>query len=110
VIGVFGLGIEMSRLSNKPNIGFDNIGVGLGLLFIWAILYYNFPFVWLNWLVTPLLMVALVAIMSGISSLIINVSNIPRKKQLIAGIPIAITQLGAAIVAIYKILKGLEII
>jgi hypothetical protein len=64
VIGICGLGLELEKLYHgkddpTQNAGiFDNLGIGLGLLIIWIILYVNFAAVWLNILIGLILIFA----------------------------------------------------
>jgi hypothetical protein len=53
VIGLIGLSFELSKL-NEQKLGFDDIGIGLGLLIIWAVIHHYFPYIWVNWLTTLL--------------------------------------------------------
>ncbi|QFT91163.1 hypothetical protein FIU87_21155 [Bacillus sp. THAF10] len=110
LIGVMGLGIELNKLNERKNSGFDNLGIGLGLLFLWAILHYFFPYLLVNWLILIILFFAIIGIMSGLANLISNIMTAKTKKKLLVEIPIIITQLGATIIAIYKILVELKLI
>jgi hypothetical protein len=56
--GFMGLGFELNKITSQdlaslinrekwPGI-FDNLGIGLGFLVIWAAVYIYFPYIWLN--------------------------------------------------------------
>lgn len=47
VIGIMGLSFEMSKI-NDESVGFSDLGLGLGFLIVWAIIYYYLPNVWIN--------------------------------------------------------------
>ncbi|QHA92247.1 hypothetical protein [Bacillus sp. N1-1] len=109
-IGVAGLGIELNKLNDKQNSGFENMGIGLGFLMVWAVLHYFFPLVWVNWLLIVVLLFALIFITTGIANLVFTLATLNTKKKLLTELPIVITQIGATIIAIYEILNALELL
>jgi hypothetical protein len=78
VFGVAGLGIELEKLTSgkqdaliPPEKGagiFDNLGIGLALLIIWVALYHYFPIVWVNILISFVLLFAVYAIALGFTN------------------------------------------
>lgn len=66
VLGFAGLGIELDKITSEeldslinrgkgPGI-FDNFGIGIAFLIVWAALYHYFPIIWLNLLTSPVLL------------------------------------------------------
>ncbi|MFC7393010.1 hypothetical protein [Scopulibacillus cellulosilyticus] len=107
-VGTIGLGTELE--SENKKFGFDNLGIGLGLLVIWALLHYYFPYTLINWVISFLLFFAFVGIFSGIVSLLVKLVNTRSGKSLIYKLPVIITQIGTAVLTVYQIMKKLNLL
>ena len=112
VIGVSTLGIALNKISDTKNkLGFDDLGIGLGLGIIWAVIYYYFPIFWVNILTLVILFFGIYGVASGILGIIYNLLfQTSNKKKLFVKIPIVIVQFTAFIAAVFTILNILEFI
>ncbi len=76
VLGIMGLGLELEKISSgqrgnltgepKGSGIFDNLGIGLGFLVVWATVYYYFPLTWINVITSPMLLFSVYGINLGI--------------------------------------------
>jgi hypothetical protein len=76
IIGFAGLGSELNKISSgegnfaddfKRGAGiFDNTGYGIALLILWGALYYYFPIIWVNVIISPILLFAIYGIILGL--------------------------------------------
>ena len=112
VLGVSLLGVSLNKISDtKSKLGFDDLGIGLGLGMIWAVLYYYFPVFWVNILTMFFLVFGVYGIVSGIMGIMYNlIFQTSDKKKLFVKIPIVIVQFTAFIAAVFTILNILEFI
>jgi hypothetical protein len=80
VLGFAGLGFELNKttsdeldsLTNRekgPEI-FNNLGMGIALLIVWAALYYNFPWTWVNALTSVILLLGAYGITLGLVNIL----------------------------------------
>ncbi len=79
VLGVMLFGVQLNNITSrdieianqeKGRGIFDKIGVGLGFFIVWAVLYRYYPLVWVNALISLLLLVGLFGINLGLVSLL----------------------------------------
>ncbi|KYG92157.1 hypothetical protein [Metasolibacillus sp. FSL K6-0083] len=109
LIGIIGLGIELNKLGDQTvKLGFDDLGIGLGLVIAWATIYYFFPIWWVN-------LITLILLFFGIYGTTIGAIKVLRnlflsKKSFLLKLPIVIVQFTAFIAAIFTILNILKII
>lgn len=113
ICGVIGLGTELDKLNNsakKNSIGFNDLGVGLGFFIFWAVLYYNFQSIWLNYLILLLLFIGTYGICAGLAKITQNIfSNDSNTKKAIS-VPVRVFQITATLITIYEVLTKLKII
>lgn len=69
IIGIIGLSIELSKMSEK-SIGRDDFGVGLGFLIAWAAIYFYVPFKWVNFVSVFILFFGLYGFTSGLIKMV----------------------------------------
>ncbi|MGF9740072.1 hypothetical protein ABEX38_21930 [Priestia megaterium] len=82
IIGIVALGLELNKLNNgEKSLGLDNLGIGVGLFIVWALLHYYFPMIWVNWVLIPVLFLGVAAMGIGIATLIENVFSSDSKKM-----------------------------
>jgi hypothetical protein len=105
VFGIVGLGTELNKLNNEKKFGFDDLGIGLAFIIIWAILHYYFPFTWLNWGLLFVLFFGFYGIGVGMFKIIQNIIHSSSKSQLVIKIPVVIVQITATAATILEILK-----
>ncbi len=114
IIGVFGLGIEINRLSSNPNgIGLDNLGIGVGIFAIWIIFFYYFNIWWVNILIFPVLIFGIYGTILGIMNIIFSLFSDPKesmKVKLSVKLPVVIAQLAGFALTLMQILQILKII
>lgn len=112
LLGIIGLSLELNKLVGEhKKIGFDDFGLGLTLVIIWAILHYYFPQTWVNIILFFLLLLAVYGMLLGfiniIHSIIIDTSSI-RKKTVKALVVLA--QIVAFIGALLQSMQILKLI
>lgn len=73
-IGIVTLSFELSKI-NEDTVGFSDLGLGLGILVIWAMLYYYLPYVWINIIGVLLLFFGLYGTLSGAAKLLLGFIN-----------------------------------
>lgn len=110
VFGIMGLGMELNKLNNEKKFGFDELGIGLGLIILWAILHYFFPVIWLNWVLLFVLLVGFYGIGVGIFKIVQNIVGSSSRRQLAIKIPVVIVQVAATAATIYEILKTFNLL
>lgn len=76
VLGIMGLGFELEKISSgqwdnltgQPQGSgiFDNLGIGLGFLVVWATVYYYFPMIWVNVLTSVVLLFGVYGTILGV--------------------------------------------
>lgn len=104
-----GLGIELNRLGDQTvKLGFDELGIGVGLLLVWATTFYFFPIWWVNLLTLPLLFMSLYGIIKGVLKVFRNLFL--SKKIFLVKLPIVLAQFAAFVAAIFTTLNILKII
>ncbi|ANB56969.1 putative membrane protein [Anoxybacillus sp. B7M1] len=108
--GIIGLGIELNKLNNEKKFGFDDLGIGLGLIIFWAILHYFFPIIWLNWVLLFVLFIGFYGIGVGIVKLVQNIIESSSGRQLAIKISVGIVQIAATAATIYEILKTFNLL
>lgn len=113
IIGVIGLSLELNKLnSNSKKLGLDNLGVGLGLGSIWALIYYYYPIWWVNILTFPLLILTLYGIILGIIEVISAILTKEKsiKTTFLVKLPVAIAQVAGFILTVLQLLQIVKII
>lgn len=113
IIGIMALGLELNKVSsNEKKLGLDNLGVGLGLGAIWGILYYYFPYWWVNILGFTILMLAVYGIVLGLIGIIMNIfsNDLSLRKTILIKVPIAITQILGFTLTLLQVLQIIQII
>ena len=118
--GVMGTGVELSKSSKIK--GMDNLSIGLVVFSIWLVSYIKIAALWANILFFVLLILGVYAICLGIIQAIFsvirniksrNATNTSEEKytigNIISQITLLLTQLCALIVAIFNILKALNL-
>jgi len=110
IFGSIGLGIELNKIFNKDKgVKLDDLGVGLGLLLLWGIVHYFFPYTWVNVIMFFPLALGLVAIMKGIVSILMALSRRESTESWIVTISLAVAQIATTIVTVYEMLKKLDL-
>lgn len=105
--GIIGLSIELSKMSAKT-VGFSDLGVGLGLLIVWALLYYYLPYVWVNIVGFFFLLFGLYAAISGMITLIYDsFNNENDRNKIITKIVVILLQLIGFISALLTIIGSI---
>jgi hypothetical protein len=111
-IGVAGLSVELDKLGGKDSsFGISNLGIGLLIGSVWALLYYYFPLWWLNIITSFILLLSLYAISLGLINTfeIIFTKSASIKIGLIK-IVIAIAQIVAFTAALLQVMQILKIV
>ncbi len=108
-IGIIGLGIELNKLGDQTvKLGFEELGIGLGLLIVWATIYYFFPIWWVNLITIFLLFFGTYGTTVGAVKILRNLFS--SKKSFLFKLPIVIVQFTAFVAAIFTILNILKFI
>jgi preprotein translocase subunit YajC len=89
VLGFIGLGTELDNITSKKQKElapyekgtkiYGNIGVGIALLVTWVATFKKFELVWVNALLSPLLVLGMFGFMQGIVNLLFTI--VPEQKQ-----------------------------
>ena len=109
-IGIIALGSEIDRLSNGQEWGTRDLFYGLACLFIWGLLYYNFPSAWFNTILLIILILGLYGVMTGFVYMIKTVITSPNRKIAITNFLLFIVQLTAFIAGLLQSLQILKYI
>lgn len=118
IVGTGGLGFELSRLSGRGRtFGFDNLGLGLGFIGIWAIIYHFSPGWFINAPILLLLLFGLYGTTLGIIELLKSLpfnqpvqSQAPTAIELFTRGFVAIATLAGLVLTLLQIAKILKII
>lgn len=114
IIGIMGLGIELNKIGSSPKgIGFDNLGIGIGLLVIWILAFYYFNIWWVNAFISPIMLLGVYAILLGILNIFYSLFSNPQesiKVKLTMKLPVVITQFAGFLLTIMQILQLLKIL
>ena len=116
LFGFFGTGLELSK--NSKIKGFDNLIGGISLLIVWIITYIKISALWANIVFFVLLVLGAYAtclgLFQGIYSIFQNIKNRKSeeksKTSIINQIVLFLTQLCGLAVAIFNVLKAINII
>lgn len=112
LIGIIGLGTELNKLNGEnKKIGFDDLGVGLSLIILWAIMHYYCNNIFINILLIVILLFSSYGIVLGIINIshnLIKGENSFSKK--ILKLCIAIAQVTAFVGALLQIMQILKIL
>ena len=108
VIGIIGLSLELSKMSEK-SIGLDDFGVGLGMLIVWAAIYFYVPFKWMNFISIFILFFGLYGFISGIVKMVYGFFQAnDSKSEIFIKVILIIIQLIGFISAVVTIVSALS--
>jgi hypothetical protein len=119
-LGFAGLGIELDKITSEeldslvnrekgPGI-FDNLGIGIAFLIVWATLYRYFPVTWVNVLTSAILLFGAYAITLGLVNALLSQGNSDKPWSLAIKIATAISGIIGLTASLIQILQFFKMI
>jgi hypothetical protein len=104
IFGIVGLGIELNKIINRDKaIRLDNLGLGLGMLLAWGILYNFYPYPLLNFFTFALLFLGLYGVSYGTISIILGIKKVDGKSNKLVSILLLMAQIATTTAALYEL-------